>query len=66
MSKNETEINRITTIEKIKNKLESLGISQEKGSIIYSGNETLRNSIHYFFQMIWYWLSFMKINITHI
>ena len=48
MSKNKTEINRTTTIEKIKNKLESLGISQEKGSIIYSGNETLRKGRFYF------------------
>tara|TARA_B100000676_G_scaffold284896_1_gene312983 strand:+ start:569 stop:760 length:192 start_codon:yes stop_codon:yes gene_type:complete len=48
MSKNKTEINPITTIETIKNKLESLGISQEKGSIIYSGNETLKKGRFYF------------------
>ena len=45
MSKNKIEADLIKTIEK---KLDSLGISQEKGSIIYSGNETLKKGRFYF------------------
>ena len=44
MSKNKIESDLIKTIKK----LDSLGISQEKGSIIYSGNEILRKGRFYF------------------